>query len=521
MNTEPRITLTLAYLDLKFYYYMDQQLYDFGMIGLGVMGRNFLLNVADDGYGALGTDIDEASVEALNEEGKDMRVKGVSTQKEFVSLLSKPRKIMLLVPAGSIVDKVIEGLLPLLDEGDIIIDGGNSHYDDTNRRYEYLESKNIRFLGTGVSGGAKGARLGPSIMPGGDRKAWEEVRSILETVAAKVNGEPCVTYIGERSSGHYVKMVHNGIEYGLMQTIAEAYDILKRVGGMNNDDMSALFSKWNEGRLNSYLIEITAAILKRRDDQTEGHLLDVILDKAKQKGTGKWTSQSAMDLGVPVPTIDSAVTMRGISAFKEYRQDNSKLYKEIHPNEPLLKGKGLADSVEQALYFGFVTCYAQGMQLLAEASEDLDYNLDLEGIARIWRGGCIIRAEILDKIRHAYGTREGLKNMMATEEFRHDLFDCREAIAEVIHHATERGVPTMCMSSSLQYFDAFRSEWLPLNLVQAQRDYFGSHSYERTDQEGVFRTSWDARVVHKAGDETDQVGPDEAAATPPKAGTKK
>jgi 6-phosphogluconate dehydrogenase len=494
---------------------MDQQLYDFGMIGLGVMGRNFLLNVADDGFGALGTDINEESVASLNEEGKDMRVKGVGTQQEFVNLLSKPRKIMLLVPAGKIVDKVIEGLLPLLDEDDIIIDGGNSHYDDTARRYEYLKTKNIRFLGTGVSGGAKGARLGPSIMPGGDRSAWEEVKPILETVAAKVNGEPCVTYIGESSSGHYVKMVHNGIEYGLMQLIAEAYDILKRVGKMGNDEMSALFDRWNKGRLNSYLIEISADILAHRDELTDGHLLDVILDKAKQKGTGKWTSQSAMDVGVPVPTIDAAVTMRAISAFKEYRQDNSKLYKKVHPDEQPLAGEGLAEAVEQALYFGFVTCYAQGMHLLAEASEEMNYNLDLEGIARIWRGGCIIRAEMLEKIRHAYGTREGLKNMMATQEFREDLFDCRSALVEVLHQANERGVPCMCLSSALQYFEAFRSERLPLNMVQAQRDYFGSHTYERIDQKGSFHTSWDARVIHKAGEEGDRLGPKEAGQIDP------
>ncbi|MBB4079126.1 6-phosphogluconate dehydrogenase [Lewinella aquimaris] len=479
---------------------MDQQLYDFGMIGLGVMGRNFLLNVADDGYGALGTDIDDESVEALNHEGKDMRVKGVGTQKEFVSLLTKPRKIMMLVPAGKIVDKVIEGLLPLLDEGDILIDGGNSHYDDTDRRYEFLKGKGIRFLGTGVSGGAKGARLGPSIMPGGDRSAWEDVKPILETVAAKVDGEPCVTYIGESSSGHYVKMVHNGIEYGLMELIAEAYDVLKRVGGMGNDEMSALFTKWNEGRLNGYLIEITASILKYREEGKDTHLLDVILDKAKQKGTGKWTSQSAMDHGVPVPTIDAAVTMRAISAFKEYRQDTSKLYKDIHPEEVALRGEGLAEAVEKALYFSFITCYAQGMQLLAETSVDREYNLDLEGIARIWRGGCIIRAEMLEKIREAYGKREGLKNMMATKEFRDDLFACRDGIAEVVHQATERGIPTMCMSASLQYFDAFRSESLPLNLVQAQRDYFGSHSYERLDQKGIFHTSWDEPQTAKVMD---------------------
>ncbi len=497
---------------------MDQQLYDFGMIGLGVMGRNFLLNVADDGFGALGTDINQESVDALNDEGKDMRVKGVSTQKEFVGLLSKPRKIMMLVPAGKIVDNVIEGLLPLLDAGDILIDGGNSHYTDTNRRYEYLESKGIRFLGTGVSGGAEGARRGPSIMPGGDKSAWEDVRSILETVAAKVNGEPCVTYIGETSSGHYVKMVHNGIEYGLMQLLAEAYDILKRVGGMGNDEMSDLFGQWNEGRLNSYLVEITSDILKYRDEQTDQHLLDVILDKAKQKGTGKWTTQSAMDIGVPIPTIDSAVTMRAISAFKEYRQDNSKLYTEVHPDEVLLHGEGLAKAVEEALYFGFVICYAQGMHLLAEASVEMKYNLDLEGIARIWRGGCIIRAGLLDTIREAYGKRDGLKNMMATIEFREDLHACRESVAEILHQANERGVPAMCLSSALQYFEAFRSERLPLNLVQAQRDYFGSHTYERTDEKGVFHTSWDAKSIHKVGEDGDRNDPNAPKVMDPPSG---
>ena len=469
---------------------MNHQLYDFGMIGLGVMGRNFLLNVADDGFAALGTDINEASVKALNEEGEGMNVKGVHTQEEFVSLLSTPRKIMLLVPAGKIVDHVIEGLLPLLDEGDIIIDGGNSHYDDTNRRYEYLKTKKIRFLGTGVSGGAEGARRGPSIMPGGDKSAWEVVKPVLETVAAKVDGDPCVTYIGESSSGHYVKMVHNGIEYGLMQLIAEAYDILKRAGNMSNDDMSALFDKWNKGRLNSFLIEISADILKQRDDKMDGHLLDVILDKAKQKGTGKWTSQTAMDLGVPVPTIDSAVTMRGISAFKEFRQDVSKMYEHVHPEEVKLKGDGLAEAVEQALYSSFVICYAQGMHLLAEASEELNYDLDLEGIARIWRGGCIIRATLLEDIRKAYAKRDGLKNMIATSEFRDDLYACRDCTVDVLHIAMERGIPTLCMSSAFNYYEAFRAERLPLNMVQAQRDYFGSHTYERLDQKGIFHTEW-------------------------------
>lgn len=472
---------------------MDQQLYDFGMIGLGVMGRNFLLNVADDGYGALGTDVNPDAVASLNQEGEGMRVKGVNTQKEFVALLSRPRKIMVLVPAGKIVDKVIEGLLPLLDEGDIIIDGGNSHYDDTNRRYEELKPQGIRFLGTGVSGGAEGARRGPSIMPGGDKSAWEAVKPILETVAAKVNGEPCVTYIGESSSGHYVKMVHNGIEYGLMQLIAEAYDILKRVGGLSNDRMSEIFSSWNNGRLNSYLVEISADILKQRDEKNqELHLLDLVLDKAKQKGTGKWTSQTALDLGIPIPTIDAAVAMRAISAFKDFRTDADAMYADIHPHETSLNGESLAIEVEKALYFSFVICYAQGMHLLAEASHELKYNLDLEGIAKIWRGGCIIRAELLEKIRKAFDTNQELRNLMAAEEFRADLQACRSAAVEVMHQANERGISALCMATALHYFDAFRSKRLPLNMVQAQRDYFGSHTYERTDQPGTFHTEWGA-----------------------------
>ncbi len=469
---------------------MTHQLYDFGMIGLGVMGRNFLLNVADDGFAALGTDINEDSVKALNTEGDGMNVKGVNTQKEFVSLLSKPRKIMLLVPAGKIVDKVIEGLLPLLDDDDIIIDGGNSHYDDTNRRYEYLKTKNIRFLGTGVSGGAEGARRGPSIMPGGDKSAWEAVKPVLETVSAKVNNEPCVTYIGESSSGHYVKMVHNGIEYGLMQLIAEAYDVLKRVGGLSNKDIGDLFDQWNKGRLSSFLMEISADIMKQPDDKTNGDLIDAILDKAKQKGTGKWTSQTSMDLGVPVPTIDSAVAMRGISSFKSYRSQLASTFPETHPNEINANGKGLIEAVEKALYFSFIVCYAQGMHLLAEASEELSYDLDLEGIARIWRGGCIIRAELLEQIRKAYSAEEGLKNMMGSAQFAGSLATTRNSAAEVLRLSMERGVSTMCLSSALQYFDAFRTARLPLNMVQGQRDYFGSHTYERIDAEGTFHTEW-------------------------------
>ena len=465
--------------------------YDFGMIGLGVMGRNFLLNVADDGYAALGQDINTEQVAALNEEGKGMNVRGVESQEEFVSLLAKPRKIMLLVPAGKIVDAVINGLVPHLEEGDILIDGGNSHYDDTDRRYAELKEKGIRFLGTGVSGGAKGARLGPSIMPGGDRDAWKEVRSILETVAAKVDDEPCVTYIGERSSGHFVKMVHNGIEYGLMQLLSETYDILQRIGKLRNEELHETFSKWNNGRLNSFLVEITAAIMVQKDEQTHDFLLDHILDKAKQKGTGKWTSQSAMDLGVPVPTIDAAVTMRGISSFKTFRQQLDKQIAAPGRPEVDLDRDAIAEQMEQALYFAFVVCYAQGLHLLSVASKEMNYDLDLEGIAKIWRGGCIIRARLLETFRRVFDREPDSENIIAADEFRDELMRCRPAIVGILHLASERGVPALCLSSALHYFDAFRAGRLPLNLVQAQRDYFGSHTYERTDRAGTFHTEWD------------------------------
>jgi 6-phosphogluconate dehydrogenase len=465
--------------------------YDFGMIGLGVMGRNFLLNVADDGYAALGQDVNEEQVNALNEEGKGMNVRGVASQEEFVGLLAKPRKIMLLVPAGKIVDAVIDNLLPHLEEGDILIDGGNSHYEDTNRRYVALREKGIRFLGTGVSGGAKGARLGPSIMPGGDRDAWNEVQSILETVAAKVDGEPCVTYIGERSSGHFVKMVHNGIEYGLMQLLAETYDILQRVGKLPNEDLHETFDAWNAGRLNSFLVEITAAIMEQKDPLTHDFLLDHILDKAKQKGTGKWTSQSAMDLGVPVPTIDAAVTMRGISAYKPFRQQLERLITPPDRSEVELDSAALVQQMEKALYFAFVVCYAQGLHLLSVASKDLEYHLDLEGIAKIWRGGCIIRAALLERFRKVFDREPEIENIIAADEFRDELMDCRSAVVGILHLASERGVPALCLASALHYFDAFRAGRLPLNLVQAQRDYFGSHTYERTDREGTFHTDWD------------------------------
>jgi 6-phosphogluconate dehydrogenase len=463
--------------------------YDFGMIGLGVMGRNFLLNILDHGYSVAGLDTDPEKAAALEKEASGKPAKGTTSTQEFVSVLKKPRKIMLLVPAGKPVDAVIESLLPHVEPGDLIIDGGNSYFADTERRFTYLKEKNIHFMGMGVSGGSKGARFGPSIMPGGSKEAYEPVRPILEAVAAKVDGDPCVAFLGNSSSGHYVKMVHNGIEYGMMQLIAEAYDILKNVGKLNNLELFQVFTLWNMGRLRSYLIEITAQIFTQTDEISHGELVDKILDKAKQKGTGKWTSQNAMDVGIPVPTIDAAVTMRGLSALKQERLTADALFKIEKSKKPVDKEK-LMKNVEAALYFAFTVTYAQGLHLLAETSEEKNYGLNLETIARIWRGGCIIRADMLERIRKAYSEEPGLKNLLLSEVFNKRITKSQDAARKVARLGLREGIPVMALASTVTYFDAFRAGRLPLNLVQAQRDFFGSHTYERTDREGVFHTEW-------------------------------
>ncbi len=462
--------------------------YDFGMIGLGVMGRNFLLNIADHGFSVAGLDTDAAKATALETEAAGKAAKGTTSTQEFVALLKRPRHIMLLVPAGEPVDSVIESLLPFVEQGDLIIDGGNSFFEDTERRYVYLKEKGIHFMGMGVSGGSKGARFGPSIMPGGAREAYEPVRPILEAVSAKVNGEPCVAFLGSGSSGHYVKMVHNGIEYGMMQLIAEAYDLLKNVGGMSNEELHQTFDAWNKGRLRSYLIEITAQVFAQKDDLGTGFLVDKILDKAKQKGTGKWTSQNAMDMGIPVPTIDAAVTMRSLSALKNERLEMEAIFYQKKGKKT--KKDKLVIRLEAALYFAFTVTYSQGLHLLAEASEEKKYGLELETIARIWRGGCIIRADLLELIRQAYSQQPGLKNLLLSPVFRDEIAKSQKDIRWVLRSAIKAGLPVMAMASTLTYFDALRSGRLPLNLVQAQRDLFGSHTYERVDKEGVFHTEW-------------------------------
>jgi len=469
---------------------MNQTQYDFGMIGLGVMGRNFLLNIADHGFSVLGYDKDPEKGKALETEATaDRKVKGTATLEEFIDLLQKPRKFMLLVPAGAPVDTVIEEVLPHLDKGDTIIDGGNSYFADTDRRAEALEAKGINYLGIGVSGGEKGARFGPSLMPGGHEAAYDKVKSIFEAAAAKVNGEPCVTYLGPKSAGNYVKMVHNGIEYGMMQLISEAYDIMKRGLALDNDRIHQIFSQWNEGKLQSFLIEITAAIFAQKDEHTEGMLVDSILDKAKQKGTGKWTSQHAFDLGIPLSVIDSAVTMRYLSALKDERV---KAAEKFSAERSTLVGdkEKLIQELENALYFGFISAYAQGLALLKEASDEMNYDLNLSDVARIWRGGCIIRAACLEPIREAYAQRPDLSNLLMDDYFSKEISASVSDMRTVSRFAIEQGIPAAGLLASLAYFDAYRSGRLPSNLIQAQRDNFGAHTYERIDMEGVFHTEW-------------------------------
>lgn len=466
--------------------------YDFGLVGLGVMGRNFILNVADNGFSAYGHDLDAEKVKALKDEGtKKHKIDASTSIKTFVKALKQPRKIMLLVPAGKIVDSVIDSLLPHIDRGDIIIDGGNSFFTDTDRREEELQKRAINFFGAGVSGGAKGARFGPSIMPGGSKSAYEHIKPIFEAVAAKYKGEACVAYLGPKSAGNYVKMVHNGIEYGLMQLTSEIYDLLKKGGDYSNQELHETFSKWNEGRLQSFLIEITSRIFVQKDDLdlSELGLLDQISDKAKQKGTGKWTSQNAMDLGIPVPSIDIAVNMREISALKEERTHADTVYD--RPKVETMDKAKLEKMAEEALYFSFVITYAQGLHVLAEASKAYNYKLDIAVIAKIWRAGCIIRAGLLADITEAFEKDIALPNLLVSPNFVEKVQGSVASARKLVAYAAMNGIPLPGLTNSLTYFDAYTSTRLPLNLIQAQRDYFGSHTYERIDKEGVFHTEWE------------------------------
>ncbi len=460
------------------------------MIGLGTMGRNFLLNIAEHGIQSVGFDLDAGKRELLLAEGAGMPVDVGGDLAEFLSKLESPRNIMMLVPAGPIVDAVIADLVPHLDQDDLIIDGGNSHYTDTDRREADLAAKGIGFMGVGVSGGEEGARHGASIMPGGRREFYDRIEPTLQAVSAKVNGEPCVTYMGAGSAGHFVKMVHNGIEYGMMQLISEAYDVMRRGLGLSENEISEHFGEWDRAELNGFLIEITSTVLKKSDDITGKPLVELILDTAGQKGTGKWTSQAAMDHGVPIPTIDSAVTMRQMSARKSVRSAAAKLFGST-------KTAGIAkelttDSVKDALQIAFIATYAQGLALLSTASVERNYNLDMAGIAKIWRGGCIIRSEVLEDIRKAFAGRPDLENLLLSDVFLPLIREKREHLDAFVKSALSSDIPCMSSASTVNYLSAYATERLPANLIQAQRDYFGAHTYQRVDKEGTFHTpDWD------------------------------
>jgi 6-phosphogluconate dehydrogenase len=463
--------------------------YDFGMIGLGTMGRNLLLNMGDHGVKGAGFDKDASKGQLLEKESAHGNLKGFSEVEPFIASLNKPRAIMMLVPAGKIVDEVIAELLPLLDQGDIIIDGGNSHFTDTNRRVAELEAKGLHFFGMGVSGGEEGARRGPSMMPGGDKEAYNVMKPILESIAAKVDGAPCVTYIGPGASGHFVKMVHNGIEYGLMQLIAEAYEIMKKGLKMDNAAIGEVFTKWNDGRLQSFLIEITKDIFHFNAPGTDHLLIDDIKDEAKAKGTGKWTSQVAMDLQAPIPTIDIAVSMRDLSKYKELRIEASKIYSKDEPGLNVDTQEFLV-ALEQAFYFSMIISYAQGMHLLSNASQEYKYDLKLDEIAKIWRGGCIIRSAFLNDIYNAYQKNAKLPHLLLDSGVAELVSGSVTGARTVVSAALAAGIAAPAFAASLSYFDNFRNKRMPSNLTQAQRDYFGAHTYELIGKEGVFHTQW-------------------------------
>lgn len=467
---------------------MSQNLFDFGMIGLGVMGRNLLLNMADHGFSVIGFDKDETKNSALESSATPgTTVKGVSELAQMIQLLQRPRKVMMLVPAGQPVDDVIASLLPLLEKGDVIIDGGNSHYTDTLRRVKYLREKDIHFMGIGVSGGEKGARTGPSIMPGGDKEAYAHVQPMLEAIAAKVNGEPCVAYLGKEGAGHYVKMVHNGIEYAIMQLISESYAILKKAG-LSNEQLHEVFKSWNEGDLQSFLVEITADIFLQKDDKTDAHLVDVISDKAGSKGTGKWTSQDSMELPVAVPVIDTAVAMRTLSGYKDERVVAAELYGAS--NAISEETQVLIQQVHDALYFATILAYAQGLAMLFQASKDLQMEIPLTDVVSVWRGGCIIRSSLLGVFTSAYKQTPELSNILLNQEVAALVKSVEGNTRSLIAFAAQSGIPAAALMSSLAYFDAYKTAYMPTNLIQAQRDYFGAHTYQRTDIPGTFHTEW-------------------------------
>jgi 6-phosphogluconate dehydrogenase len=470
---------------------MSKQGCDIGLIGLGTMGRNFVLNMADHGFSvAVYNRTLEKTKDFMETEVGSRTIKAGYNLKEFIGLLKQPRALIMLVAAGDPVDMVIRELVPLLSAGDLIIDGGNSHFTDTNRRGKILSGKNLHFMGMGISGGESGARYGPSLMPGGSLAMYDRVGPILEAASAHVDGDPCVTYLGPGSAGHYVKMVHNGIEYGIMELIVETYDLMKRGLGLTPPDLAAIYGGWNRAELNSYLVEITAKIFSRKDDRTGKFLVDMILDKAKQKGTGMWTSWDAMDLQMGTPTIDVAVVMRDLSGYKDERLAAAQVLGGP-PQTFTGDKKRFIGQLKNALYASMIATYAQGLALLHTASSTYAYNLDLEAVARIWRGGCIIRAALLEDIRNAYKAKADLANLLMDPHLGKEFLSREADLREVVKVAATLGLPAPALMVTLGYFDAYRSVVLPANLIQAQRDCFGAHQYERLDAPGSFHTEWE------------------------------
>ena len=463
-----------------------------GVVGMAVMGRNLALNIESRGYSVSIFNRSSSKTDEVIALHPDKKLVPTYTVEEFVASLEKPRRILLMVKAGEATDKTIQSLLPHLDKGDILIDGGNTFFKDTMRRNDMLANSGINFIGTGVSGGEEGALTGPAIMPGGQKDAYDLVAPILEEIAAKADdGAPCVTYVGPNGAGHYVKMVHNGIEYGDMQLIAESYDILRRVGGLTVEETAEVFKSWNTGELDSYLIEITADILTKKDPETGKPMVEVILDTAGNKGTGKWTSQSALDLGVPLPLITESVFARYISTLKEEREIASKELSPIKvPELSNTEKQALIESVRKGLYFSKIMSYAQGFAQMRVASEEFDWNLNYGEIAKIFRAGCIIRAQFLQKITDAFERDPELKNLLLDKYFLYVTESYQEAVREVVVTAVQAGIPVPTFSSALAYYDSYRSEVLPANLIQAQRDYFGAHTYNRVDKPGVFHFEW-------------------------------
>ncbi|WP_392560083.1 NADP-dependent phosphogluconate dehydrogenase [Orbus mooreae] len=461
---------------------------EIGVIGMAVMGRNLALNIESRGYSVSIYNRSKDKTDEVIAEHPGKKLVPYYSLQDFVNSLEKPRRVLIMVQAGKGTDAVIDELRPLLDKGDIIIDGGNAYFEDTIRRNKALSDAGFNFIGTGVSGGEEGALKGPSIMPGGQKEAYQLVAPILEKIAAKANGEPCVAYIGPNGAGHYVKMAHNGIEYGDMQLIAESYSLLKHAAGLSNDELAETFTQWNQGELNSYLIEITADIFKYKEESGK-YLVDVILDAAGNKGTGKWTSQSALDLGEPLSLITESVFARYLSAIKDQRVAASKVL--AGPQVKVQADKAeLIEKIRKALYLGKIISYAQGFSQLKAASETYQWDLNYAEIAKIFRAGCIIRAQFLQKITDAYEGNADVANLLLTPYFKQTVEAYQQSLRDVVALAVQNGIPVPTLSAAIAYYDSYRSEVLPANLIQAQRDYFGAHTYKRTDKDGVFHTDW-------------------------------